>query len=79
MSDFETYYSSDIIDLFTDLKLYCENNALDLLNKRDNDMGYYFFKLIFKHAVLIKLFSSIQKHSIKDFINLSLVMTYHYL
>jgi hypothetical protein len=52
MSDFETYYSSDIIDLFTDLKLYCENNALDLLNKRDNDMGYYFFKLIFKHAVL---------------------------
>ena len=52
MSDFETYYSSNIINLFTDLKLYCENNALDLLNKRDNDMGYYFYKLIFKHAVL---------------------------
>lgn len=51
MSDFETYYSSNIINLFTDLKLYCENNALDLLNKRDNDMGYYFYKLIFKHAV----------------------------
>ena len=52
MSDFESYNSSDIVNLFTDLKIYCENNALDLLNKRDVDMNYYFYKLIFKHAII---------------------------
>ena len=52
MSDFESKYSSDISNLFTDINLYCENNALDLLNKRNINMNLMFYKLIYKHVVL---------------------------
>ena len=52
MSDFESKYSSDISNLFTDINLYCEYNALDLLNKRNINMNLMFYKLIYKHVVL---------------------------
>tara|TARA_Y100000389_G_C17400972_1_gene485287 strand:+ start:919 stop:1128 length:210 start_codon:yes stop_codon:yes gene_type:complete len=66
MSDFESKYSSEIINLFTDIKLYCEDNALDLLTKRNINMNYIFYKLIYKHVNLKEEHKEDKENNIDD-------------
>lgn len=65
--DFESNHSLNIVDLFTDIKLYCENNGLDILNKKEVDMNYYFYKLIFKHVELKEMTKEEKENENDDF------------
>ena len=66
--DFESNHSLNIVDLFTDIKLYCENNGLDLLNKKDIEINFYFYKLIFKHTELKELIKEEKENENEEFV-----------